>query len=105
MVCFVFILVIRFENVNTNGKETQIDHILILKEYDLIGYQQLHSNHFRPYSNSLIFVCIVIKNNFFYILQMQRIRKASEHDQILDLVQCYVYVVKVIDCVCQNARI
>ncbi|CAF2888382.1 unnamed protein product [Rotaria sp. Silwood2] len=32
----------RLENVNTSDKETQIDHISMLKEYDLIRYQQQH---------------------------------------------------------------
>ncbi|CAF2986136.1 unnamed protein product [Rotaria sp. Silwood2] len=50
----------RLENVNTSDKETQIDHISMLKEYDLIRYQQQHPDQFRPY------------------VEMQRIRKDSE---------------------------
>ncbi|CAM4785479.1 unnamed protein product [Rotaria magnacalcarata] len=52
--------VARLENVNTVDKETQIDHISMLKEYDLIRYQQEHPDQFRPY------------------VEMQRIRKDSE---------------------------
>jgi len=52
--------VTRLENVNTSDKETQIDHISMLKEYDLIRYQQQHPDQFRPY------------------VEMQRIRKDSE---------------------------
>ncbi|CAF3355573.1 unnamed protein product [Rotaria socialis] len=52
--------VTRLENVNTVDKETQIDHISMLKEYDLIRYQQQHPDQFRPY------------------VEMQRIRKDSE---------------------------
>ncbi|CAF0825488.1 unnamed protein product [Adineta ricciae] len=50
----------RLENVNTSDKETQIDHISMLKEFDLIRYQQQHPDQFRPY------------------VEMQRIRKDSE---------------------------
>ncbi|CAF1065742.1 unnamed protein product [Adineta ricciae] len=52
--------VTRLENVNTSDKETQIDHISMLKEYDLIRYQQQHPDQFRPY------------------VEMPRIRKDSE---------------------------
>jgi len=48
------------ENVNTSDKETQIDHVSMLKEYDLIRYQQQHPDQYRPY------------------VEMQRIRKDSE---------------------------
>ncbi|CAF4134659.1 unnamed protein product [Rotaria sp. Silwood2] len=51
---------VTLENVNTSDKETQIDHISMLKEFDLIRYQQLHPDQFRPY------------------VEMQRIRKDSE---------------------------
>ncbi|CAF2350956.1 unnamed protein product [Rotaria sp. Silwood2] len=51
------ILLTSLENVNTSDKETQIDHISMLKEYDLIHYQQQHPDRF---------------------LEMQRIRKNSE---------------------------
>ncbi|CAF3403740.1 unnamed protein product [Rotaria sp. Silwood1] len=51
---------VTLENVNTSDKETQIDHISMLKEYDLIRYQQQHPDQFRPY------------------VEMQRIRKDSE---------------------------
>lgn len=50
----------RLENVNTSDKETQIDHVSMLKEYDLIRYQQQHPDQFRPY------------------VEMPRIRKDSE---------------------------
>jgi hypothetical protein len=43
------LLVTRLENVNTIDKETQIDHISMLKEFDLIRYQQQHPDQFRPY--------------------------------------------------------
>ncbi len=43
------ISVTHLENVNTSDKETQIDHISMLKEYDLIHYQQQHPDQFRPY--------------------------------------------------------
>jgi len=53
--------VTHLENANTSDKETQIDHIAMLKEYDLIRYQQQHPDQFRPY------------------VEMQRIRKESEN--------------------------
>ncbi|CAF1028153.1 unnamed protein product [Adineta steineri] len=52
--------VARLENVNTSDKETQIDHVSLLKEFDLIRYQQNHPEQYRPY------------------VEMQRIRKDSE---------------------------
>ncbi|CAF0835241.1 unnamed protein product [Rotaria sordida] len=57
---FATYTVSHLENVNTSDKETQIDHISMLKEYDLIRYQQQHPDVFRPY------------------VEMQRIRKDSE---------------------------
>jgi sodium-dependent phosphate transporter len=41
--------VTRLENVNTSDKETQFNHILMMKEYDLIRYQQQHPDQYRPY--------------------------------------------------------
>jgi len=38
--------------VNTSDKETQIDHVSMLKEYDLIRYQQQHPDQFRPYGKN-----------------------------------------------------
>jgi hypothetical protein len=43
------LLVTHLENVNTSEKETQIDHISMLKEYDLIRYQQQYPDQYRPY--------------------------------------------------------
>lgn len=43
-----------------SDKETQIDHISMLKEYDLIRYQLQHPDQFRPY------------------VEMPRIKKDSE---------------------------
>lgn len=43
------------ENVNTSDKETQIDHVSMLKEYDLIRYQQQHPDQYRPYGTDLLF--------------------------------------------------
>lgn len=57
---FVTCPVTLLENVNTSDKETQIDHVSMLKEYDLIRYQQQHPDQYRPY------------------VEMQRIRKDSE---------------------------
>lgn len=53
-------LVTRLENVNTSDKETQIDHISMLKEYDLIRYQQQHPDQYRPYGKcvDVTFWCI-----------------------------------------------
>ncbi|CAF4493515.1 unnamed protein product, partial [Didymodactylos carnosus] len=45
-------------NVSTSDKETQIDHISLLKEYELIRDQ--HPEQFRPY------------------IEVQRLRKDSE---------------------------
>jgi hypothetical protein len=42
--------------VNTSDKETQIDHVSILKEYDLLRHQQQHPDQFRPYGKLIIFV-------------------------------------------------
>ncbi|CAF0754166.1 unnamed protein product [Adineta steineri] len=41
--------VAQLENVNTVDKETQIDHIGMLKEFDLLSHQQKHPDQFRPY--------------------------------------------------------
>ncbi len=37
------------ENVNTSDKETQIDHISMLKEYDIMRYQNLQPDQIRPF--------------------------------------------------------
>lgn len=48
-----FFSVTRLGNVNTCDKETQIDHVSMLKEYDLIRYQLQHPDQYRPYGNSI----------------------------------------------------
>ena len=55
-------------------------HILILGEYELIVYQQLHSDHIRLYGNSLILVRFIRKKIFlfFYRVEMQRARRDYE---------------------------
>ena len=45
-------LVNRLGNVNTSDKEIQIDHISLLKEFELVHYQQLHPELFRPYGKN-----------------------------------------------------
>lgn len=68
------------ENVNTSDKETQIDHVSMLKEYDLIRYQQQHPDQYRPYGN-FSSQTIFQKLNFDFFLfsvEVQRIRKDSE---------------------------
>ena len=71
----MIILVTHLENVDKSDKETQIDHISMLKEYDLIRYQQQHPDIYRPYGKFLINFCF---RNIFSIVEMQRIRKDSE---------------------------
>lgn len=57
---FQTVTVNHLENSNMSDKGTQIDHISLLKEYELINYQQQNPDQFRPY------------------VEMQRIRKDSE---------------------------
>jgi hypothetical protein len=45
----LFFLVARLENVSTSDKETQIDHISMLKEYDIMRYQNQQPDQFRPF--------------------------------------------------------
>lgn len=52
---FHFNLVTRLENVNTSDKETQIDHVAMLTEFDLIRYQQQHPDVYRPYGRRILF--------------------------------------------------
>ena len=47
--------------MNTSDKETQIDHVSLLKEYDLIRYQQQHPDQFRPYGKSLILARTILE--------------------------------------------
>ena len=59
-------------------KETEIGHIFIVKEYELIHYQQRHSCHIRLYDNFFILIRIVMERIFFYIVGMPRTRKDCE---------------------------
>lgn len=68
--------------MNTSDKETQIDHVSMLKEYDLIRYQQQHPDQFRPYGRKKkndVDLRKQTKTSFFiFLVEMPRIRKDSE---------------------------
>lgn len=97
----VFLLVTRLENVNSSDKETQIDHVSMLKEYDLIRYQQQHPDQFRPYGKLHRDLCFFLYTLIVRFLSTQSKCNGFERTQrpcpIRDTVPCHVDVEKVND--------